>query len=122
VARILVVDDERDVLDLTSFLLKREGHDVLEALDGSEGFEMAKKITPDLIVLDIMMPEMDGIAMNQRLLQDETTRDIPVLVLTAKGQMQDAFLLSANVKGYIQKPFESNEFRDYVAKILRHPA
>src|SRR5437660_12472473 len=103
-SKILVVDDEKDVVEMLKYLLVKEGHSVLEAFDGHRGLELAKTERPELIVLDVMMPKMDGYTMNTRLLEDDATRNIPVLVLTAKGQMRDAFQPSPNVRCYMEKP------------------
>src|ERR1035441_1235230 len=96
-ARVLVVDDERDVVELVKFLLERDGHQVIEAFNGREALEKAYAELPDLIILDIMMPEMDGYTVNARLTETESTRRIPVIILTAKGQMRDVFEMASNV-------------------------
>src|SRR4249920_4269731 len=88
-ARILVVDDEPDVLLLFRVNLQHAGHDVLEASDGEQGLAVAMAEAPDAIVLDLMLPLMDGYGVLEHLLADERTRDIPVLVLTAKAQRED---------------------------------
>jgi CheY-like chemotaxis protein len=117
--KILVVDDEKDVVELVKFLLMKEGHSVLEAYDGNEGLALAKAERPELIVLDIMMPDMDGFTMNSRLLEDNRTKDIPVVVLTAKGQMRETFELAANVHFYIEKPFEPKDLIKSIQDLLK---
>jgi len=126
-ATILVVDDEKDVVGLVKFMLEKEGHKVVEAYNGKEalikvGLEPAENntapIRPDLIILDIMMPIMDGYTVNTRLQQNELTRSIPVLVLTAKGQMRDLFEIAPNVAAYIEKPFDPKSLRERIREIL----
>src|SRR5690348_5018812 len=97
-AKILVVDDERDVLDMLQFFLSKDGHTVLEAEDGREGLRMTREQRPDLIILDVMMPEMDGFTMNSHLLTDAATKDIPIIILTAKGHVRDMFAMADNVR------------------------
>ncbi len=117
-AKILVVDDEKDVVELVKFMLEREGHQIIEAYDGEEGLAKARQEIPDLIVLDIMMPKMDGYTMHSHLLQSEATSSIPVIILTAKGQMKDLFVMAGNVVVYIEKPFDPKVLREKVKQIL----
>src|ERR1017187_8396174 len=98
-ARVLVVDDGRGVVELVKFLLERDGHQVIEAFNGREALEKAYAELPDLIILDIMMPEMDGCTVNARLTETESTKRIPVIILTAKGQMRDVFEMASNEIG-----------------------
>lgn len=116
--KILVVDDEKDVVELIKFMLEKEGYQVIEAFDGKEGLEKAFQETPDLIVLDIMMPRMDGYTMHSHLLQNDITRNIPVIILTAKGQMKDLFAMAANIVVYMEKPFDPKVLREKVKQIL----
>jgi two-component system alkaline phosphatase synthesis response regulator PhoP len=118
-ARILIVDDEKDVVDLLTFLLGKDGYEFIAAPDGKVGLERAIKDSPDLIILDIMMPEMDGVQMNSLLLENAATRGIPVIVLTAKGRMREAFEKAPNVHAYMEKPFDGQELRQHVANALK---
>ncbi len=125
-AKILTVDDEKDVLTLMKFILEREGHEIMEAHDGAEALSIMgieppapEKKLPDLIILDIMMPVMDGYTLNSRLQQSDLTSRIPVLVLTAKGQMRDLFELAPNVGAYLEKPFEPKHLTEMVKKLLK---
>ncbi len=117
-SKILVVDDERDVVELVKFMLAKEGHQIVEAYDGEEGLEKARQEIPDLIILDIMMPKMDGYTMHSHLMQSDATRGIPVIILTAKGQMKDLFVMAGNVVVYIEKPFDLKVLREKVKHIL----
>ncbi|RKY47321.1 MAG: two-component system response regulator [Candidatus Neomarinimicrobiota bacterium] len=87
--KILVVDDEENIRKLVHYNLILDGYDVIMAVDGKEGLEKAIQEKPDLILLDIMMPEMDGLEVCSRLKKNPETRDIPIFMLSAKGQMQD---------------------------------
>jgi len=121
-ARILIVDDEADVVDLLIYLLGRAGHQVLTARNGKEGLSRVLEEAPDLIVLDIMMPEMDGYTMNQHLLADARARRIPVIVLTAKGGLQDKSAVAPNIQSHIEKPFDPKDLTDCIDKILKSKA
>ena len=117
-AKLLVVDDDRDVVELLAFLLERHGHQIIEAENGREGLETAARERPDLIVLDIMMPEMDGVVMNEHLLKNRSTQQIPVIILTAKGQLRDTFQMTPNIKYFMEKPFDPKEFQSIVLQTL----
>ena len=123
---ILVVDDEPDILALVRVLLEREGYSVIDAPNGKAALEVIGvdphdpgAARPDLVILDIMMPVMDGYTFNMRLQQNSETRHIPVIVLTAKGdKMRDLFEIAPNVNAYIQKPFEPKRLKELIAGIL----
>jgi len=121
-AKVLVVDDERDVVELVKFLLERDGHKVVEAFNGREALEKAYAELPDLIILDIMMPEMDGYTVNARLTETESTKRIPVIILTAKGQMRDVFEMASNVAFYMEKPFDPKHLREKIQEVLSKAA
>jgi CheY-like chemotaxis protein len=117
-ATILIVDDDKDVVELLRFISDRDGHRILTAGDGREGVDLAVKEKPDLVIMDIMMPELDGHAATLELSRQETTKDIPVIILTAKGNMRAALELSPNVSAYVEKPFDPKEFNDLIKKSL----
>ncbi len=121
-AKVLVVDDERDVVELIKFLLERDNHQVVEAFNGREALERVAAEIPDLIILDIMMPEMDGYTVNARLTENEATRRIPVIILTAKGQMRDVFEMASNVAFYMEKPFDPKHLREKIQEVLNKAA
>lgn len=124
-ARILVVDDERDVVTLIKFLLEKDGHQVLEAYNGAEA--LAKlgvepkadgAELPDLVVCDVMMPVLDGFTVSRRLGENPRTRGLPIIVLTAKGQMRDLFESASNVAAYVEKPFDPKKLRELITGVL----
>jgi CheY-like chemotaxis protein len=119
VAKILVCDDEKDVVELVSFLLEKDGYNVVTAKNGREALEVVAKDIPDLILLDVMMPEMDGYTVQTRLQEDPKTREIPVIILTAKGQMRDVFAMSSNVVSYMEKPFDPKALRQKIQESLK---
>lgn len=124
-SRILIVDDEAEIVTLLRFVLKNDGHAIDAAGNGVEALERlgvepaSDNRVPDLIILDIMMPVMDGYALNMRLQKEDKTKNIPILVLTAKGQkMRELFELAPNVAAYVQKPFDPKMLRELIASIL----
>jgi two-component system response regulator RpaA len=119
-ARILVVDDEPDVLLLCRVNLSHAGHEVVEADDGPRGLAAAVETLPDLIVLDLMLPIMDGFGVLGRLAEDERTRAIPVLILTAKTQLEDRDLARrGGAVGFLTKPFSPIRLTEVVDAMLR---
>ena len=121
-ARILVVDDEKETVGLVHFILERDGHTVVPFYDGQTLLDRVHSEQPDLIVLDIMMPGMDGYTVCTRLAADEQVRGVPILILTAKGDMRDVFQWSGNIASYMQKPFNPSVLRAQVKKILAERA
>ncbi len=117
-SKILVVDDEKDVVELLKFLLEKDGHSVLTAHNGKDGLALARKEMPELLLLDVMMPEMDGYTVQTQLLEDLKTKDIPIIILTAKGQLRDVFAMASNVKAYIEKPFDPKTLRQKIQESL----
>lgn len=105
--KILVVDDDQNIRRLVSFNLTQANHEIILAKNGAEGYQLAIDEQPDLILLDIMMPIMNGYQTVEKLKKDPATKEIPVFMLSAKGQMtdlDDAFNLGAD--DYITKPFD----------------
>jgi DNA-binding response OmpR family regulator len=118
-ARILVVDDEPNIVKLVTATLKARGYTTYEAFDGHEAIVLAKLHKPDLILLDVMMPRMDGRETRKRLLEDPDTKSIPVVHLTAVGDFeQQRKALSEGAVDYIVKPFAPAELGDRVAELL----
>lgn len=117
-AKILVVDDEKDVVELLTFILEKDGYVVVTARNGREALDKVKEENPHLILLDVMMPEMDGYTVQTQLLENPATKDIPIIILTAKGQLRDVFAMSANVTAYIEKPFDPKTLRTKIQEAL----
>jgi CheY-like chemotaxis protein len=119
--KCLIVDDTFETVDIVTFLLKRAGYDVLTAYDGEQGLKMARAELPDLILLDIMMPVMDGLTMNRRLKEDPKTRPIPVIIMTARGGMEPMFQGSKDspIQGYLVKPFSQQELLRRIDDLLK---
>lgn len=117
---ILLVDDEEDLLDLLTYALHREGFRVVTAQDGADALRTAQAERPDLIVLDIMMPKMDGIEACQRLREDANLRLVPILMLTARSTERDEILgLDAGADDYLTKPTSPNLLVSRVRALLR---
>jgi DNA-binding response OmpR family regulator len=115
VKRILAVDDEPDILRLVSFSLSAKGFDVLEAADGTSAIEIAEREQPDLILMDVMMPALDGYEACRRLKENPSTAHIPVLMLSAKSQQAERKAgLECGAEDYVCKPFTP---KDLVAQI-----
>lgn len=117
---ILCIEDEQEMIDLIRLILSRRGFEILGANGGKEGLEIVRKNHPDLVLLDLMMPEMDGWEVYQQMKADETTKDIPVIVVTAKAQSIDKVLglHIAKVDDYIAKPFSPQELLASVDSVL----
>lgn len=116
---VLVADDDDDILALVSFRLERAGYRVLQARDGDEALTLARDEHPDLAVLDVMMPKLDGYAVTRRLREDESTRETPVILLTARVQEADvARGFEAGADDYLKKPFSPAELRARVQAVL----
>jgi two-component system response regulator VicR len=118
--RILCIEDEAEMIDLIRLILGRRGYEVLGANGGREGIEMVRSEKPDLVLLDLMMPDMDGWEVYQQMKADENTRDIPVIVVTAKAQSIDRVLglHIAKVDDYIAKPFNPQELIASIETVL----
>ena len=120
ISRILVVDDEPDAVELVSFNLKHAGFEVVAASDGAEAIRKARTHSPDLIILDVMLPEIDGMEACKLLRRDPATSDIPILMLTARSSEMDRVLgLELGADDYVTKPFSPRELVLRVRKLLR---
>ena len=118
-AKILVVDDEPSIVKLVTATLSSRGYEIVEAFDGHEAIVQAKLHKPDLILLDVMMPRMDGTETRKRLLADPSTKDIPIIHLTAVGDFdQQREALADGATDYIVKPFSPSELANVVADML----
>jgi two-component system alkaline phosphatase synthesis response regulator PhoP len=118
--KILIVDDEEDILELLRFNLTREGYRVIPATTGEETLRLANTEAPDLILLDLMLPGIDGLAVAKRLKNEDKTRDIPIIMLTAKGEEADIVTgLELGADDYITKPFSPRVLVARVRSVLR---
>jgi DNA-binding response OmpR family regulator len=116
---VLVADDDPDILSLVKLRLERSGYDVVSAGDGEQALETAMARAPDLALLDVMMPKLDGYEVTARLRQEEATRHLPVILLTARVQESDiARGVEAGADDYVKKPFSTHELRDRVQAVL----
>ena len=118
--RILCIEDEPEMIDLIRLILGRRGFEVTGASGGKAGLDAVRAERPDLVLLDLMMPDMDGWEVYQQMKADESTRRIPVIVVTAKAQSIDKVLglHIAKVDDYIAKPFSPQELLSSVEKTL----
>ena len=118
--RVVCIEDEPEMIDLVRLILSRKGFEVIGADGGIEGLETVRREKPDLVLLDLMMPDMDGWEVYQQIKADEELRTIPVVVVTAKAQSIDKVLglHIAKVDDYITKPFGPQELLESVEKIL----
>ena len=116
---ILIVEDDPKSLTLTKDLLKISGYTTIQATDGKQGVELAKAAKPDLILMDIMMPKMDGYAACRDIKADKVVRNIPVVMLTAVGyELNKKLAKQMGADGYVTKPFSRQELIDAISPLL----
>ena len=111
--KVLIVEDELDMVDMLKVRLEANNYEVITSSDGEEGFKKAKSDKPDLIVLDIIMPKKDGYTFVREARLDDSIKNIPIIVLTAKPGMKDLFAMEG-IKDYIVKPFEAQELLEKI--------
>ncbi|HYA11865.1 MAG TPA: response regulator, partial [Thermodesulfovibrionales bacterium] len=118
-SKILIVDDAVDTVELLRKRFRSEGYDTAEANDGEEALQKVEQYHPDLIVLDVMMPKLDGYEVCRRLKADENTKYVPVLMLTAKGEVENKVKgLEIGADDYLPKPFDYKELSARVKSLL----
>lgn len=118
--KIAVIEDEVDIFEVINYNLSKEGFDVCSALDGEEGLALIKKEVPDLVLLDLMLPGLDGIEICRKLKTDYSTRSIPIIMVTAKGEESDIVLgLGMGADDYMVKPFRPRELIARIRSVLR---
>jgi DNA-binding response OmpR family regulator len=117
--RILVADDDPEILTLLGMRLKQRGYEVLEAGDGEKALEQAREKSPDLVLLDVMMPQKNGWEVARELKQDPKTKDIGIVILTAIGEkMNELTSPLYGADAYVDKPFEFDKLEKTIAKVL----
>lgn len=118
--RVVYIEDEPEMIDLVRLILSRKNFEVIGANGGRAGLELVRKLHPDLVLLDLMMPDVDGWEVYQQLKAEEQTRSIPVIIVTAKAQTIDKVLglHIAKVDDYISKPFSPKELVESLERVL----
>ena len=118
--RVLIVEDEPHIVESLSFVLSREGFSVASVLDGEAALESLRRDPPDLMILDVMIPRLNGFEVLKIVKADPALRVIPVMVLTAKGQLQDRRLAEEiGSDGFMTKPFSNREIVEQVRRLIR---
>ncbi len=121
--KIVVVEDEPDILEVLSYNLKREGFEVATSLDGAKGLDLIQQKMPDLVLLDLMLPGMDGLDICRHLKSNSRTQHIPIIMVTAKGEESDVVLgLGIGADDYVAKPFSPKELVSRIKAVLRRAA
>jgi len=117
---VVCIEDEPEMIDLIKLILGRKGFELAGAMGGREGLELIRRIKPDLVLLDLMMPDMDGWEVYQQLKSDDELKHIPVIIVTAKAQSIDKVLglHIAKVDDYVTKPFGPQELLQSIEKVL----
>ncbi len=116
---ILIVDDEQDIVESIKFVLEASGYSCYTAFDGEEGLRLAKEIMPDLIILDVMMPKINGYKISRLLKYDSKYKNIPILMITARSQEEDKLIgEETGADEYITKPFDLDDVLKQVEKYL----
>jgi len=120
VSKILVVEDERDIVETLKIALERDGWTVTAAFDGMEALDKINEEKPDLIVLDIMLPKLDGHSLNIQLKKNPETANIPVVVMTGRGGLKDLLQLkeNVNISAYLEKPFPIRLLKEKIENLL----
>jgi two-component system response regulator VicR len=121
IKKILCIEDDQEMIDLIQLILKRRGFEIQGARSGKDGLEIIRNDHPDLVLLDLMMPDMDGWEVYQQMKADEAIRDIPVIVVTARAQSIEKVLglHIAKVEDFIVKPFSPKDLLASVDKVLQ---
>jgi DNA-binding response OmpR family regulator len=117
---LLVIEDDRDIIEIIQYNCQKEGYTVLSATNGEKGLEIARSRRPAAILLDLMLPGLDGLEVAKRLRRDPETREIAIIMLTAKGEESDVILgLGVGADDYVVKPFKLKELLARVKAVLR---
>ena len=120
--KILIVDDEKDIIKMLDYNLKKEGYKAVSAHDGEKALDLARREIPDLIILDLMLPGIDGLDVCKKLKNDTKTQNIPVIMLTAKGEETDIVTgLELGADDYVTKPFSPKVLVARIRRVLQRP-
>ncbi len=118
--KILIVDDEKDIVETLAFMLKAKGFECICAYDGEEGLKLAKECSPDLIILDVMMPKINGYKICRLLKYDSKYKNIPIIMVTARSQEEDREIgEETGADEYITKPFEFNDIVEAIGRYIK---
>ncbi|MCK5581198.1 MAG: response regulator [Candidatus Omnitrophica bacterium] len=117
--KILIIDDEKDILKMLEVRLEAQGYEVVTALDGAEGLEKAQSLVPDLVILDINLPEVNGFTVCRILKDNEVYKNVPIMMLTAReGEFDEVVDETLKPDAYCYKPFDSDELVAKVKELL----
>lgn len=120
--RLLIVEDEKDMMEMLTFRLEAAGFEVIQAYDGQEGLDRAYKENPDLILLDLMLPKIDGYKVCEALKSNEKYKKIPIAIISARAAVKEKELgLECGAEAYIIKPFDPEALMDTIKKLLGEP-
>ncbi|NQT30465.1 MAG: response regulator [Candidatus Saganbacteria bacterium] len=120
--KILLVDDEPELVEMVKMRLSSHGYEVVTAVDGAEALKKAKSINPDLIILDLMLPKMDGYQVCRILKFDDKYKRIPIILFTARAMDSDKVMgMEVGADAYLNKPFEPRVFMETIEKLLQNP-
>ena len=118
--KVVVIEDEPDIVEVLSYNLKREGYNVFPVDRGDEGLNVIRNQSPDLVILDLMLPGMDGLSICQQMKSDPIVRNIPIIIISAKGEESDVVIgLELGADDYLSKPFSPRELLARVKAVLR---
>jgi two-component system phosphate regulon response regulator PhoB len=118
--RILIIEDDRDIVEMIRYNLKEEGYQTIHAFDGEKGIELAKTGKPDIIILDLMLPTIDGFEVCRTLKQQQSTARVPIIILSAKSRETDKVVgLELGADDYVTKPFSPRELLARIRAVLR---
>lgn len=121
--KIIVVEDEPDLVDVVTYNLEREGYSVLASQRGDEGLNLVRSKAPDLVLLDLMLPGMDGLSICRQMKSDSSMREIPIIIASAKGEESDVVIgLEMGADDYLAKPFSPRELLARIRAVLRRGA
>ena len=116
--KILIVDDEPDLVRVTTYRLKKMGYDVIVGIDGEQALSLIQSERPDLVLLDLRLPEMDGLEVCKRVKADPELKDIPIILFTASTNSIDENVRSVGADGYLIKPFDQKQLTAQLKKFL----